>query len=122
MAARVVVSGAGSAIVHGVYSRRDSATVPSAFALVCSASGWDAAATWGRLNGARTWWEAPNASYIYFNRGDKQWWLDSGETGLGLYVSRAAGVGDAPPSNGWAVIGDGTLPLPSIVVAADGDL
>jgi hypothetical protein len=110
---RVVISGAGSAIVNGVYTRRSAATVPPAFAQVCVSSGWEASVTWDRLNGPRDWWEAPNASYCYYNRGDRQWWLDSGMTGLGLYVSRAAGVGAAPPVDGWTVLGDGELPLPT---------
>ena len=121
-AARVTVSGAGSGVVNGVYSRRDAAAVPAAFALVCDASGWDARATWSRLNGPRAWWEAPNGSYMYLNRGDSTWWLDSGETGLGLYVSRASGEGDAPPRGGWAALRDGALPLPSVSAAGAGEL
>ena len=117
VAARVVIAGAGSAIVNGVFSLRDAAAIPAAIALVCSSSGWNAAATWARLNGARAWWEAPNHSYVYYNSGDGQWWLDSGVTGLGLYVSSAASAG-APPRDGWAPLGDGALPLPS--VTADG--
>ena len=116
-AARIVVTGAGSAVVNGVYDLRDAAAVPAAFALVCHASGWNAARTWGRLNGVRAWWEAPNGSYFYFNSGDGQWWLDSGVTGLGLYVSRAAGAGSAPPRDGWAALGDGALPLPTVSLA-----
>jgi hypothetical protein len=112
--ARLIVEGAGSAIVNGAYSLRDAAVVPSAFALVCASSGWDAASTWARLNGNHEWWEAPNKSYVYFNSGDGQWWLDSGATGLGLYVSRAAGAGAVPPRDGWAVLGEGVLPLPRI--------
>ena len=119
-AARVAVSGAGSAVVNSAYARRDASTVPAAFARVCVASGWDAAATWARLNGPRDWWEAPNASYMYLNRGDGLWWLDSGDTGLGLYVSRAAGAGAAPPTSGWEVLGDGKLPLPTVSVVAEG--
>jgi hypothetical protein len=120
MAARVTVAGAGSAVVNGVFARRDAAAVPAAFARVCVDAGWDSAATWARLNGPRAWWEAENSSYFYFNRGDGKWWLDSGETGLGLYISQAAGAGDAPPRDGWRVVGDGHLPLPSITVAAAG--
>ena len=112
---RVVVSGAGSNVVNGTYARRSAAAVPAAFALVCRSSGWDAAVTWSRLNGPRDWWEeTSNASYIYFNGGDRQWWLDSGETGLGLYVSSMQS--DAPPAEGWTPIGDGVLPLPTVSV------
>lgn len=111
----MVVSGAGSNVVNGTYARRSAAAVPAAFALVCRSSGWDAAVTWSRLNGPRDWWEeTSNASYIYFNGGDRQWWLDSGETGLGLYVSSMQS--DAPPAEGWTPIGDGVLPLPTVSV------
>ena len=71
--ARVTVSGAGSAVVNGAFARRDAAAVPAAFARVCVDSGWDAPATWARLNGPRAWWEAENSSYFYFNRGDNMW-------------------------------------------------
>jgi hypothetical protein len=112
--ARVVVSGAGSPIVNGLYTRREATIVPAAFSRVCHSSGWDAAATWSRLNGPRHWWESDNASYIYFNSGDRLWWLDSGESGLGLYVSSAVGAGSAPPSEGWRPLGDSVLPLPTL--------
>ena len=88
-----------------------------------SASGWAAAETWARLNGPRAWFESPRASYIYFNRGDGQWWMDSGETGLGLYVSRAGRADVTPPRDGWEVVGDGVLPLPTVTAdGAGGDL
>jgi len=121
-AARVVVAGAGSAVVNGAYARREAAAVPAAFARVCAAAGWAAGATWARLNGPRAWWEADNGSYFYFNGGDAQWWLDDGGTGLGLYVSRAAGAGGAPPADGWAPIGDGALPLPAVRVERGAEL
>ena len=119
-AARVTVSGAGSAIVNGAYARREAAAIPAAFARVCVGAGWEPAATWARLNGARDWFEAPNGSYLYYNSGDALFWLDSGATGLGLYVSGAAGAGAAPPSAGWRPIGDGALPLPTVAVEAAG--
>ena len=112
--ARVVVSGAGSSVVNGSYARRSASAVPAAFARVCRSSGWDAGKTWERLNGPRDWWEASNASYIYFNCGDRMWWLDSGVTGLGLYVSGVEG--SLPPVDGWKLIGDGALPLPTVHV------
>ena len=113
---RVLVSGAGSAIVNGAYTQREASVIPAAFVRVCQSSGWDAAATWARLNEQRAWWEAPNGSYLYFNSSDQLFWLDSGVTGLGLYVSGAGGAGSAPPSAGWQLIGLGALPLPSIAV------
>ena len=97
---------------------RDATTVPAAFALVCKSSGWPIHDTWARLNGPRPWYESASSSYIYFNGGDGQWWLDSGVTGLGLYVSRAGG--NVPPSDGWEVIGDGALPLPTVTASDEG--
>lgn len=113
------MTGAGSAIVNNVYALRAFTSIPAAFARVCVASSWDASATWASLNGERAWWESPNSSYMYFNLGDRRWWLDSGETGLGLYVSTASGVGDAPPCDGWSALGDGALPLPTVTVVDD---
>lgn len=74
---------------------------------------------WKRLNGPRDWWEASNASYIYFNSGDHLWWLDSGVTGLGVYVSGVEG--SLPPADGWKLIGDGALPLPTVSVDSGGE-
>lgn len=75
---------------------------------------------WERLNRGAPWWEADNGSYIYLNRGDGRWWLDSGETGLGLYVapSREGDEGVAPPQQGWQALGDGKLPLPTLTTEA----
>ena len=72
---------------------------------------------WQQLNGdSGSWWEADNGSYIYLNQGDGKWWIDSGETGLGLYISTARNnerVG-SPPLEGWVTLTDGELPLPSL--------
>ncbi len=118
-ATRVLVSGAGSAIVNSMFARREAATIPAAFERVCVSSGWEPAATWARLNEQRAWWEAPNGSYLYFNSADQLFWLDSGVTGLGLYVAGGA-AGAAPPSTGWRLIGRGQLPLPTVSVEGEG--
>ena len=118
----VLVSGAGSPIVNGAYLLRTPKVIPSAFDLVCRQNRWDTQSLWERLNGAGCWWESENGSYIYLNRGDSQWWMDSGETGLGLYVRLARGGEsiDAPPADGWEPLsGSGAaLPLPSVKPAS----
>ena len=113
---RVLVSGAGSSIVNGAYLLRTAKTIPAAFDLVCRQSRWDTRSMWERLNGNGSWWESDNGSYIYLNRGDGKWWMDSGETGLGLYV-RTARSGESPnlpPADDWEMLGDAAPPLPSV--------
>jgi len=113
---RVTVSGAGSVIVNGLYTVKEAAVVPTAFALVCRKARWSPEGMWAELNQGAPWWEADNGSYIYLNRGDGKWWLDSGETGLGLYISSSwqGDEGEAPPLDGWQALGDGKLPLPTL--------
>ncbi len=115
---RVSVSGAGSSIVNGDYLLRTSKVIPSAFDLVCRQSRWDTHSMWERLNGNGSWWESENGSYIYLNRGDGKWWMDSGETGLGLYVRMSLGGEEAttsPPTDGWEQLSGAVLPLPSVL-------
>ena len=72
---------------------------------------------WERLNGNGSWWESDNGSYIYLNRGDGKWWMDSGETGLGLYIcsSRGEEPAAAPPADGWEPLSGAALPLPTVL-------
>jgi len=114
---RLRVTGAGSSIVNGLYHIRQADIIPSSFTKVCVKARWNPSDMWQQLNRGRPWWETENGSYIYFNRGDGQWWMDSGETGLGLYISRSQSEendSDIPPLNGWEVLGDGELPLPKL--------
>ncbi len=92
--------------------------IPPAFDLVCQQSRWDTLSMWERLNGNGSWWESENGSYIYLNRGDGKWWMDSGETGLGLYVRKSRGGEEtttAPPTDGWEQLSGAALPLPSVL-------
>ena len=112
---RLRVTGAGSSIVNGLYHLRQAEIIPSSFSKVCFKARWNPSDMWDQLNRGRPWWETENGSYIYFNGGDGQWWMDSGETGLGLYISRSEDYDDnIPPLNGWEVLGDGKLPLPEL--------
>ncbi|MEW5312180.1 MAG: hypothetical protein WDW38_003827 [Sanguina aurantia] len=118
---RVSVSNAGCDIVNGSYEKRPASSIPKAFAMVCEQNSWDTQSTWHQLNGASDWWELPaNDSLMYYNRGDKQWWMDSGETGMGVYVSPMASAAHAannlPPSSGWRPLSKGVMPLPEVTV------
>ncbi len=73
---------------------------------------------WERLNGNGSWWESENGSYIYLNRGDEKWWMDSGETGLRLYVRMSRGgeeTANSPPTDGWEPLSGAALPLPTVL-------
>lgn len=116
---RLRITGAGSSIVNGLYHSRHAEIIPSSFTKVCVKARWNPNDMWQQLNRGRPWWETENGSYIYFNRGDGQWWMDSGETGLGLYISRGSPCEDddnIPPLNGWEPLGDGELPLPNLSI------
>ena len=112
--ARLTVSGAGSAIVNGAYQLRSPSVIPEAFAHVCRESKWEPRTMWTRLNGEGAWWESDNTSYVYFNKVDSKWWLDSGLTGLGLYITLAGQRTEAPPLIGWQAMGEGVQPVPSL--------
>jgi hypothetical protein len=107
----ITISGAGSVIVNGLYTPRAPEIIPHAFAHVCKKARWVPEQMWDQLNQNRVWWEALNGSYLYFNA-DGKWWLDSGETGLGLYINRPSDDSLLPPIAGWTAMGDGVLPLP----------
>ena len=96
----------------------ESTTIPFAFDMVCKKSRWNTESMWDQLNGNGAWWESDNGSYIYLNRGDGKWWMDSGETGLGLYIRNARDEesSNVPPTDGWEMLGDATLPLPTVMV------
>lgn len=80
---------------------------------------------WRRLsNGQSPWFEKADDCYVYYNRGDGQWWID-GADGLGVYVARA-GVGGSeeevewaalrPPAEGWEALTGGKEPCPTVEV------
>ena len=108
----VVVRGGGLSAINMAYAARDPAVVPAGFARTCLEMSWPALATWRQLSdGKRPWFEAENESYIYFNRGDGQWWIDS-PSGAGAYVAKSDS--DGPPATGWSVLPG--IPKPAPVV------
>lgn len=84
---------------------------------------------WRRLsNGQSPWFEkADDHCYIYYNRGDGNWWID-GPDGLGVYVAAlsVAGVTDEgsgidwaallPPVEGWEALTGGKEPCPMVEI------
>lgn len=78
------------------------------------------ATQWRRLSNGRTpWFEKEDECYVYYNRGDGQWWID-GTDGLGLYVARADVMGEGkellPPKEGWEALTGGKEPCPMVEV------
>lgn len=117
------LAGAGARVVDGVYAARPAASVPAGFAKTCAEMRWPVEETWARLSDlARPWYEKEDGCYIYFNRGDKHWWID-GTGGEGLYVA----PGDAhdqllpPPAAGWRPLDGVAAPSPDVSAeVADG--
>eukprot|EP00873_Tetraselmis_striata_P013834 jgi/Tetstr1/434098/TSEL_023242.t1 len=79
--------------------------------------GWPTAKMWDQLSErplgdtARWWWESENESYIYYNRGDNQWWVD-GPSGAGLYVVPDMDASPVPPQDGWIPLQGAARPAP----------
>lgn len=94
------------ASLNGRYNVKDGKhEIPVSFAKVCTQNGWPVDATWARLNGGRKWYQHENNnSYVYYNSGDSQWWID-GPSGLGIYVIKS-GVNHAVPANGWQALSE----------------
>jgi hypothetical protein len=102
--------------LNGSYEPRDALEgMPPGFAAVCRRERWNEQDTWQRLNGGATWYEAENGSYLYFNRADRRFWLDTPD-GAGVYVTAAVAMGEQPPrrppSVGWRIL-DGYAPSSS---------
>lgn len=107
---RVVASGVET--VNQLYRERDPAVIPIGFSITCAENNWDPESMWEQLsNGKSPWFEGPNGAYIYFNRGDGQWWIDAPD-GKGLYVAQSSDV--APPAGGWVALPGATTPLPRL--------
>jgi len=107
----IIVAGAGLPTVDGEYVATEATEVPSGFAAVCRAQGWSTSQMWEQLNKGATWYKAPNGAYIYWNHGDRHWWID--EPG-GDGVFKAPAPAHAPPQIGWLKLGE-YEPLPSLV-------
>lgn len=114
--AALTVSGAGSSVVNGGYAQKDPSQVPQGFAETCVQNRWDPQRTWRSLSdGKRPWYEKCDGSYIYWNRSDKNWWID-GPNGLGLYI--AADTGVTPPAKGWQLLRGAEPPAPTVTLGS----
>jgi len=113
------VSASGSQGVNQVYVERDPQVVPLGFSLTCAEMGWEAEKMWLQLSNQRTpWYEAENGAYIYWNKGDSQWWIDAPD-GKGVYVAKAQ-VSDAPADDArWKQLPGAPGPLPKVELEKD---
>lgn len=103
--------------VIGKYAPRSANVVPEGFAKVCIQQRWDVQGTWQRLCDFRKpWFEAENGAYIYFNKGDGQWWVDEAD-GTGVYVSRRDTP--LPPADGWEPLGSSPMPVPNVLLCSE---
>ena len=120
MALQVLVSRAGTACANGVYLQQNPSVIPSGFAKVCRKSRWDTKSMWAQLtNGKTPWYLKDDEAYIYYNVGDKKWWIDAPE-GHGLYVSSDLNTDDrSPPTGGWVELAGAKLPVPEVSSGCD---
>lgn len=110
------VDGSGTEAVNRVYLERDPRIIPLGFSLTCAENAWDSEEMWKQLSNQKTpWYEAENGSYIYWNKGDGQWWIDAPD-GKGVYVAKAPD--STPPAKGWVSLPGAPAPLPVVRVEA----
>jgi len=108
---KIMVGGAGEPSLNGEYVATDASKVPIGFDATCKQQGWNTAQMWEQLNAGSTWYGASNGAYIYYNRGDSNWWIDE-PSGAGVFKAR--GPSHAPPQLGWVKLG-AAHPPPSMV-------
>jgi hypothetical protein len=112
----VKVIDAGVKSVVGTYRPKPPNEIPKGFAKVCQQQFWDEEAMWSQLSDLNTPWYLKDGSdaYIYLNRADNKWWID-GPDGRGVYIAPSRNRGEKlPPLDGFEVITNDYLPLPSI--------
>jgi hypothetical protein len=109
---QVRVVDSGHEDVNQVYTERNPDNIPLGFSLTCAEMQWDSEKMWLQLSNQKSlWYEAENGSYIYWNKGDGQWWIDAPD-GKGVYVVKADS--SAPPSAGWKSLPGAPRPEPSV--------
>ena len=68
---------------------------------------WNDKEMWQRLSDLKQpWYEHENGSYIYHNKGDGKWWIDSPDGG-GVYISDSL-------TSLWQQLPNSKLPLPTV--------
>jgi len=117
---QVHVAGSGTATVNQVYTEKSPKLIPVGFSLTCAENRWDPEKMWLQLSNQKTpWFEAGNGAYIYWNKGDGQWWIDAPE-GHGVYVAKAPA--DKVPQNGWQSLPGAQGPTPQVNLQMSKDL
>merc|ERR1711871_665364 len=116
----VKVANAGFPDVIGTYEARSGEEIPAEFSTVCTRNGWSPDETWRKLNGGEdgTWFaHTENDSYLYYNEGDKHWWID-GPDGLGAYKARGPPWSPPAASTQWQSLRHDTemRPGPTLIV------
>jgi len=110
---QVKVSGAGVAIVNGLYRQRCASIVPAGFAATCDKMNWPSELTWQKLATPNVeWFESDNGSYIYLHK-EGQWWIDAPDGG-GIYITDDKSK--EPPCGGWKPLVENALPLPTVSI------
>jgi len=111
----VTVRSSGVHDVNQKYDERDPTVIPNGFDITCRQMKWDTQQMWLQLSDQRTpWFEAPNGSYIYWNKGDGKWWIDAPDGG-GIFISKAPNT--AVPSRGWQALASTSGALPVVEVS-----
>eukprot|EP00746_Dinoflagellata_sp_MGD_P167775 gnl/MRDRNA2_/MRDRNA2_98675_c0_seq1.p1 gnl/MRDRNA2_/MRDRNA2_98675_c0~~gnl/MRDRNA2_/MRDRNA2_98675_c0_seq1.p1 ORF type:complete len:348 (-),score=60.02 gnl/MRDRNA2_/MRDRNA2_98675_c0_seq1:50-1093(-) len=109
---KVRVSGSGTVGVNHIYTEMKAKVIPVGFSLTCTENNWDPEEMWLRLSDQKTpWYLAENGAYMYWNRGDGQWWIDAPE-GHGVYVMKAPAT--KPPQHGWQLLPGAQGPAPRV--------
>mmetsp|Transcript_255 Transcript_255/g.393 ORF Transcript_255/g.393 Transcript_255/m.393 type:complete len:364 (-) Transcript_255:138-1229(-) len=110
----VNVQASGAESVNKKYTERPAWVIPMGFSLTCAEMKWDSEKMWNQLSDQKTpWYEAENGAYIYWNKGDGQWWIDAPD-GKGLYVVSSPAA-EFPPSEGWQALSGAPPKLPKVV-------
>ena len=115
----ISISAAGYSDVNGIYKPKHASVIPGGFDRTCREMRWDTQMLWNQLADKNVpWYEAPNESYIYRNKGDGKWWID-GPSGAGVYIAKSDEL--LPPKRGWVALSSDYEPLP-IIDILEGEL
>eukprot|EP00928_Gymnodinium_smaydae_P099066 TRINITY_DN9359_c0_g1_i1.p1 TRINITY_DN9359_c0_g1~~TRINITY_DN9359_c0_g1_i1.p1 ORF type:complete len:226 (-),score=33.90 TRINITY_DN9359_c0_g1_i1:45-662(-) len=113
----VKVQSCGVDSLNGEYRQRDVSVIPAGFCITCASNQWDPEVMWAQLSDHRApWFESTTSgAYIYWNTGDRKWWLVDAD-GRGKYIVRAPKR--APPSSGWQALPGVEGPSPVVEVSS----
>ena len=111
----VSVARAGQGEVNGLYFQKSPDIIPTGFVRTCNEMNWPSESMWKRLSDpSRPWFlSQENDSYIYYNRGDGNWWIDL-PSGAGAYIVESSD--EDPPYGGWVALPGNKPPLPTVEV------